>query len=109
MATPESPTPAADTAQELIDIEVAYARPDSQLIIPLQVPRGTTLQQAVELSGIAERYKEIAAEPHKMGIFGKIAKPDQVLRAGDRVEIYRPLIADPKQARKKRAAKKKAQ
>ncbi|MAT66483.1 MAG: RnfH family protein [Gammaproteobacteria bacterium] len=87
-----------------IRVEVAYARPDQQLILPLEVPRGTTLRQAVEQSGILEHFPEIDLEKQQVGIFGKLNKPDTELRDGDRVEIYRPLIADPKEVRKQRAA-----
>ncbi len=89
---------------ELISVEVAYARPDEQVILRLEVMPGTTLLQAVEQSGILERFPEIDTGKLKAGIFGKLKKPDQALRGGDRVEIYRPLIADPKQVRKERAA-----
>lgn len=87
-----------------IRVEVAYARPDSQLILPLEVVRGTTLRQAVEQSGILEQFPEIDLDQQQVGIFGKLNKPDTELREGDRVEIYRPLIADPKEVRKQRAA-----
>ena len=87
-----------------IGIEVAYATPDEQLILKLNVPPGTTLQQAIEQSGILDRFPEIDPAAMKVGVFGKLKKPEQVLREGDRVEIYRPLIADPKQVRKERAA-----
>ena len=87
-----------------IRVEVAYARPDEQLILPLEVSRGTTLRQAVEQSGILEHYPEIDLDQQQMGIFGKLNKPDTELRDGDRVEIYRALIADPKEVRKQRAA-----
>ncbi len=85
-------------------VEVAYARPDEQVIVEVEVAEGATLQQAVEQSGIAGRFPEIDLEKGKMGVFGKAAKKDRVLLAGDRVEIYRPLIADPKAVRKQRAA-----
>ncbi len=89
---------------DLIRIEVAYARPDEQLIIPLDMEHQPTVQEAIERSGILERFPEIDLQQNKVGIFGKLSKLDQVLNAGDRVEIYRKLIADPKQARRKRAA-----
>ena len=87
-------------------VEVAYAKPEHQVIIPLQVPPGTTLIEAVRLSGILEQFPEIDAEKGKFGIFSKISKPDTVLREKDRVEIYRHLIADPKESRRLRAEKK---
>lgn len=90
-------------ARELIRVEVAYARPDKQLIVPVDVEEGTTLVEAVHKSGIREHFPEIDPDTAKLGIFGKAQKPDAVLRAGDRVEIYRALIADPKESRRKRA------
>jgi putative ubiquitin-RnfH superfamily antitoxin RatB of RatAB toxin-antitoxin module len=87
-------------------VEVAYAKPDKQVILPLQVKPGTQLIEAVKLSGILEQFPEIDLEKSKLGIFSKVCKPDTVLREKDRVEIYRPLIADPKESRRKRADKK---
>jgi len=92
-----------------IQVEVAYAKRDEQVIIPLDVDAGTTLEQAIQLSGILEQYPEIDLTKNKTGIFGKIAKADTELREMDRVEIYRPLIADPKESRRKRAEKKEKQ
>ncbi|HKK14129.1 MAG TPA: RnfH family protein [Gammaproteobacteria bacterium] len=92
---------------ETIRVEVAYARPEEQVIVDLDVPAGTTLEQAVQRSGILERFPEIDFPKAKVGVFGKLNKPDYVLRPGDRVEIYRPLIADPKEVRKQRAAQGK--
>ncbi len=92
---------------ELIPVEVAYALPEHQTIIGLNVPQGTTVREAVERSGILEQFPEIDPDKNKMGIFGKLAKADASLRAKDRVEIYRPLIADPKEVRKRRAAEGK--
>lgn len=89
---------------EVISVEVAYARPEEQVIFELELPAGSTLRQAVEQSGILDRFPEIDPGSMKAGIFGKLKKADQVLQAGDRVEIYRPLIADPKDVRKQRAA-----
>lgn len=89
---------------ETIAVEVAHARPQEQVILRLELPAGSTLRQAVEQSGILERFPDIDPDTMKAGIFGKLKKSDQVLQAGDRVEIYRPLIADPKQVRKQRAA-----
>lgn len=92
---------------EQIDVEVAYAKPDTQLILKLRVPEGTTLEQAVRESGILERCPEIDLTNAQLGIFGKLNKANAALRNGDRVEIYRPLIADPKEVRKQRAAEGK--
>lgn len=89
-------------------IEVAYALPEKQVLIALDVDQGTTVEQAVKLSGVLDKFSEIDLTKNKMGIFGKITKADQVLRDKDRVEIYRPLIADPKESRRKRAEKKES-
>ncbi len=88
-------------------IEVAYALQDKQTLLAFEVDEGTTLQQAIELSGIIDTYPQIDLSKDKTGIFGKITKLDTVLREKDRVEIYRPLIADPKRVRKERAAQGK--
>ncbi|MCB1874227.1 MAG: RnfH family protein [Chromatiaceae bacterium] len=92
---------------ERISVEVVYARPDEQLVVALQVASDATLQSAIEQSGILQRFPEIDIETVKVGIFGKASPLDAALNPGDRVEIYRPLIADPKEARKKRAAEGK--
>lgn len=93
----------------MITVEVAYALPTEQKIIALQVEEGSTAFEAVARSRIAELYPQININTDPMGIFGKAIKDpkSQVLNAGDRIEIYRPLIADPKEARAKRAAKAK--
>lgn len=92
---------------ETISVEVAYARPDEQVIFKLDVPVETTIRQAIELSGVLQRFPDIDIETAKTGVFGKLKKATQTLRAGDRVEIYRALIADPKEVRKQRAAQGK--
>jgi len=89
---------------EQISIEVAYAQPEEQVILKLDVAPDTTIQQAIEKSGVLERFPEIDPGTLKAGIFGKLKKLNQTLQQGDRVEIYRALIADPKQVRKERAA-----
>ncbi len=88
-------------------VEVAYARPDKQKIIGLTVPEGTTALEAVRLSGIVDVFPEIDPDTDAMGVFGKVVKvpAKHVLSAGDRVELYRPLLIDPKQARLNRARK----
>jgi putative ubiquitin-RnfH superfamily antitoxin RatB of RatAB toxin-antitoxin module len=90
-----------------IMVEVAYALPGRQLIVPVNVTEGTTAEAAVIASGIMEKFPEIDLNQNKIGIFGKLSKPDSVLRHLDRVEIYRPLIADPKEVRRQRAAEGK--
>ncbi len=84
-------------------IEVAYARPEQQLIIELPDALDMTVQQAIEASGILQQFPEIDLAVNKVGIFGKTVSLDAALAAGDRVEIYRPLVADPKEARRRRA------
>ncbi len=88
-------------------VEVAYATPNRQIIIPLEVPEGATLEQAIIQSRIQEQFPDIQPATAKVGIFGKLSKLSATVRAGDRVEIYRPLIADPKAVRKQRAAEGK--
>jgi len=91
-------------AEIKIAVEVAYARPDVQRIYTLELPASATVREAIEHCAALREFSEIDLDQHKVGIFGKVVKLDQLLRAGDRVEIYRPLIADPKLARKQRAA-----
>lgn len=93
--------------EQTIHVEVAYALPERQAIIPLQVLTGTTALQAAQRSGIAERFEALDLENARLGVFGKLVAGDQVLQEGDRVEIYRPLKADPKEVRKARAARVK--
>lgn len=90
-----------------INVEVAYALPDVQRVISLEINEGTELLAAVKQSGVLEEFPEIDLDNSKLGIFGKLKKADTVLREGDRVEIYRKLVADPKQVRKDRAAQGK--
>jgi putative ubiquitin-RnfH superfamily antitoxin RatB of RatAB toxin-antitoxin module len=89
-----------------INIELVYIKPDSQSILKLDVDKGTTIQQALESSGLLEQFPEIDLNVNKVGIYSKIKPLDTVLAAGDQVEIYRPLLADPKEARRRRASKK---
>jgi putative ubiquitin-RnfH superfamily antitoxin RatB of RatAB toxin-antitoxin module len=91
-------------AEALIDVEVAYATPEQQMIVALKMPEGKTVEQAINASGLLSRCPEINAADIKAGIFGCVCKLDQILRQNDRVEIYRPLIHDPKEARRQRAA-----
>ncbi|ADI29522.1 RnfH family protein [Methylotenera versatilis] len=91
------------TDSEMI-VEVAYALPKEQLIIPIKVTEGITVEQAIKSSGMMAKYPEIDLAVNKVGIFGKLTKLDAQLRHLDRVEIYRSLIADPKEVRKQRVA-----
>jgi putative ubiquitin-RnfH superfamily antitoxin RatB of RatAB toxin-antitoxin module len=93
-----------------INVEVAYALPDKQIIREVNVDAGTTIGAAIVQSGIMMDFPalDIELENAKVGIFGKVATMTTVLADGDRVEIYRPLIADPKEVRRQRAAEGKA-
>lgn len=91
------------TNDEII-IEVAYALPSEQLIIPIKTQEGISAEDAIIDSGILQKFPEIDLSKNAIGIFGKLAKKTTTLRHMDRVEIYRPLIADPKEVRRKRAA-----
>ena len=86
-----------------IEIEVVYALPEKQVVRRMGVPDGTTAEQAVRLSGMLELFPEIDLSLNKLGVFGKVVKPERVLQDTDRVEIYRPLAVDPKEARRRRA------
>ncbi|MCX8145122.1 MAG: RnfH family protein [Azovibrio sp.] len=94
-------------AKGQLQVEVVYALPQRQELVRLTLPEGSTLQAAVEASGLLEKYPEIDLKQNKFGIFAKLSKLDTPLRDRDRVEIYRPLIADPKEVRKQRAAEGK--
>lgn len=91
----------------MIVVEVGYALADKQKLLRLNVPYGTTVREAVLQSGMAEHFPGLDLAGSPLGIFGKaVAKPhERVLEEGERVEIYRPLLADPKEVRKQRAAK----
>jgi len=90
-----------------IQIEVVYPLPQKQEIFTVSLPADATVRQAIDESGVLQKYPEIDLAKNKFGIFAKLAKPDTPLRDRDRVEIYRPLIADPKEVRKQRVAEGK--
>ena len=92
-------------AEVLVDVEVVYARPEQQVIMALKMPETATVEQAINASGILSHFPEIDLTANKVGIFAKTCALEQVLKQGDRVEIYRPLLHDPKDARRQRAAK----
>jgi len=96
------------TNDDHITVEVAYALPHQQLIMPVQVSNETTAEEAIKKSGIMGKFPEIDLEKNDIGIFGIRKTLDTKLRHLDRIEIYRPLIADPKEVRKQRAAEGKA-
>lgn len=86
-----------------LTVEVVYALPAVQRLKQIAVPPGTTVQQAIERSGILRDFPEIDLTKNKVGVFGKLTRLDAPLKDRDRVEIYRPLIADPKEMRRRRA------
>jgi len=92
---------------ETIPVEVIYALSDRQVVLALEVVADATIADVITQSGILEKFPEIDLGNNKVGVFGKLGKLTDTLHAGDRVEIYRPLIADPKQVRKQRAAQGK--
>ena len=87
----------------MITVAVAYALPQQQTVIDVQVPVGTTALDAVRASGILQRYPELDAQTLALGVFGTAVPHDRVVNAGDRVEIYRPMQRDPIAARRRRA------
>lgn len=89
-----------------ICVEVCYAKPDGLFLRSVRLPAGATLRKAVERSGVLAAAAEIDLETWRVGVYGKLKLLDSALREHDRVEIYRPLIADPKEARRRRAAHK---
>lgn len=95
------------SGQTRLKIEVVYALRGEQALIVLEVGEGASVREAIERSGILQRYPEIELARGRVGIFGRQVELDASLRDGDRVEIYRPLVADPKQARRERAERRK--
>ncbi|MEO8599755.1 MAG: RnfH family protein [bacterium] len=88
-----------------LQVQVCYAKPEIQLLRDLSVPPGTSLQAAIVQSGILDDMPEIDLMSCRVGIYAKLKTLDAILRDGDRIEIYRPLIADPKESRRRRADK----
>jgi putative ubiquitin-RnfH superfamily antitoxin RatB of RatAB toxin-antitoxin module len=91
-----------------VQVAVLYATPQEEFIQPMRVAIGTTVGQAIEASGVLARFPDINLVSQPVGIYGKKKTLETILREHDRVEIYRPLLADPKDSRRKRAAKKAA-
>lgn len=90
---------------EMIEIEVVYGLPHKQVLLSLPVPMGTCIEECIKLSGIVAHFPEIKPSEAVVGIFSRPEKLETIIKAGERIEIYRPLTADPKEMRKKRAAK----
>lgn len=86
-----------------IRVEVVYALPAEQPILHVNLLEGATVEDVIRASGVLDAHPEIDLAKNKVGIFSKLVKLDETVRDRDRVEIYRPLIADPKEVRRKRA------
>ncbi len=93
----------------VVRAQVCYALPDEVFLAHVTMPPGATLLQAVRASGLLDRHPEVDLGQQKLGVFGKVRPADTLLRDGDRVEIYRPLQADPKETRRRRARHKAAE
>ena len=89
-----------------IPVELVYAQPERQTVLEFRVPPGTTLGEALHLSGLARLHPELDLDAAPVGLWGKLANRDAPLSEHDRIEVYRGLIADPKQVRRKRAQRK---
>lgn len=90
---------------DLIQVEVAYALPHEQVVLRVDVPAGATVRDAVTQSGLLGRYPDISLDQNRVGIYARLVSPDEAVNDGDRVEVYRPLQADPKAARRAKAIK----
>ncbi|WP_354624262.1 RnfH family protein [Psychromonas sp. MME2] len=90
---------------DMIDIEVVYGLPNKQVLLSLPVPVGSTIEECIKLSAINKHFPEITLREAKVGIFSRLESLSTQVKQGDCIEIYRPLIADPKEMRKLRAAK----
>jgi putative ubiquitin-RnfH superfamily antitoxin RatB of RatAB toxin-antitoxin module len=104
---PDKSTDELMSDNNTITVEVAYALPHKQALIELKVDVGATVLEAAQQSGIIKQFAGVDLENAKFGIFSRAVTAKQVLRDGDRVEIYRPLVADPKEVRKARAERAK--
>jgi putative ubiquitin-RnfH superfamily antitoxin RatB of RatAB toxin-antitoxin module len=93
---------------EPLQVYICYAVPEREFVRPMQVAPGTTIGQAIEQSGVLAEFPDIDLATQPVGVYAKKKTLDTVLRERDRVEIYRPLVADPKDSRRRRAAKKEA-
>ncbi len=91
---------------ERVRVQVCYALPDAVRLLTVDLDEGQTLEQAIHASGVLARHPEIDLSALKIGVFGKLRQLSDLARSGDRIEIYRPLIADPKDSRRRRAQHK---
>jgi len=93
---------------EQLQVYVCYATAQREFVRPLKVGEGTTIEQAIRASGVLDEFPDIGLQAQPVGIYARKKPLDTVLRERDRIEIYRPLVADPKDSRRRRAAKKEA-
>ncbi|MCG3203330.1 MAG: Protein RnfH [Gammaproteobacteria bacterium] len=94
---------------ERVAVQVVYATPAEQVRIPLQVGSGSSVREAIEISGLLDRFPDIDLAADRVGIYGRLCALEDVVREGDRIEVYRPLRVDPKEARRLRATARAAQ
>ena len=90
----------------MINVEIVYAQPQRSIVKPLALPPGALIADALNLAAADEDFKGVDLVNAAVGIFGKVAQRDQALKEGDRIEIYRPLLEEPKLARRIRASRK---
>ncbi len=102
---------AAMTENEIktLTVEVAYALPEKQVVLTTEVPAGASIEQAIKASGVLEKFPEIDLGRQAVGIYSQLKKLSDPVQADDRIEIYRDLIADPKEVRRRRAEQQKKQ
>lgn len=97
----------ADRTTDMLQVEVVYALPGETTVIPIAIEKGSTIEDAIRASGIERLYPKIDPDRNKIGVFSQIKLPGDEVSDGDRIEIYRPLTADPIESRRSRAAKQK--
>ena len=103
MPLANGPKASTTTTIKKMRVEVAYAKPTEQAIFALELPMGASVAEAIQASGVLARFPEIDLGRNRVGIFSRPCDLGNLLKEGDRVEIYRPLLADPKEARRNRA------
>jgi putative ubiquitin-RnfH superfamily antitoxin RatB of RatAB toxin-antitoxin module len=94
-------------AERQVEVEVVYALPDEQVVVTVRLPPGSTIRDALEHSGISRRFPEVDFSGCRVGVFGRVRPHDSALADGDRVEIYRVLSAEPKEARRSRVRQRR--
>lgn len=90
-------------AREQVDVEIAFATPDEQAVIRVTLPKGTSVAEALRASAIAERFPDVDFDAASVGVWGHVVSRNRLIRDGDRIEVYRPLEREPREARRERA------